>query len=270
MAKHYDLVGSVYDKYARGNKYKEEEIIKIPGLTFNSLEDIDKFTATLTGSFDLSNHLDSKYQRKNHFSIRVTTNENYYYKSIIYNNPDLVEIISSLSKNVIYTPRGYRTVKLYNGNNSLFTDAWFDVEDKIIKKDSEWLARVFGENNSYNLLINRYINGDIFENNNLLLELQDAFREYEVFRKYLTDKDKAKSRASNIKVNSFKTSSKTSFNVIKEKLGSTNYISLDDEFALEEDDYEPDDFAFFSPEERLKAYGEGNEDIEEHRRKRKW
>ena len=28
MAKHYDLVGSVYDKYARGNKYREEEIIK--------------------------------------------------------------------------------------------------------------------------------------------------------------------------------------------------------------------------------------------------
>ena len=37
MAKHYDLVGSVYDKYAKGNKYKEEEIFKISGVIFISL-----------------------------------------------------------------------------------------------------------------------------------------------------------------------------------------------------------------------------------------
>ena len=42
MAKRYDLVGSVYDKYAKGNKYTKEEIIKVPGVSLTTLEDIDK------------------------------------------------------------------------------------------------------------------------------------------------------------------------------------------------------------------------------------
>ena len=202
MAKHYDLVGSVYDKYARGNKYKEEEIIKIPGVTFNSLEDIDKFTAGLSSSYDLSSRLDDKYQGKNTFSIRVTnSNDNFYYKSIIYNTPDLIKIIDSLKKNLVYTTHGYRTIKIYNGNNPLFIDAWLDVEKKILEKDSEWLSGVFGENSSYYTLINRYIKGDAFENDNLILELEDAFRDYEVFRKYLTNKDR-KNIISNVNIKS--------------------------------------------------------------------
>ena len=43
MAYKYDIVGSCYDRYAKGNKYREEEVIKIPGVTFNSLKDIDRF-----------------------------------------------------------------------------------------------------------------------------------------------------------------------------------------------------------------------------------
>ena len=265
MAKHYDLVGSVYDKYARGNKYREEEIIKIPGVTFSSLDDIDKFTAGLSGSYDLSRRLDDKYQGKNTFSIRVTnSNDNFYYKSIIYNTPDLIKIIDSLKKNLVYTTRGYRTIKIYNGNNPLFIDAWLDVEKKILEKDSEWLSGVFGENSSYYTLINRYIKGDAFENDNLILELEDAFRDYEVFRKYLTNKDR-KNIISNVNIKSSSIPVKTNLDVIEEKLGdSISFVPLDDE----EDDYEPDDFAFLSPEEREEAYGEGNIDIEEHRRRR--
>ena len=264
MAKHYDLVGSVYDKYAKGNKYKEEEIIKIPGVTFNSLEDIDKFTASLSSSYDLSSRLDDKYQEKNTFSIRVTNNDkSFYYKSIIYNNPDLIKIIESLKKDSVYTTHGYRTIKMYNGNNPLFLDAWLDVEKKIIEKDSEWLSRVFGENSSYYNLINRYIKGDPFENGYLILELEEAFRNYEVFRKYLTNKDK-KNIISNVNVTSSKIPAKTNLDVIEEKLGNDmNYISLDDE-----DDYDSDDLGFLTDEEKLAAYGEGNEDIEEHRRRR--
>ena len=266
MAKHYDLVGSVYDKYAKGNKYKEEEIIKIPGVTFNSLEDIDKFTASLSSSYDLSSRLDDKYQEKNTFSIRVTNNDkSFYYKSIIYNNPDLIKIIESLKKDSVYTTHGYRTIKMYNGNNPLFLDAWLDVEKKIIEKDSEWLSRVFGENSSYYTLINRYIKGDPFENGDLILELEEAFRNYEVFRKYLTNKDK-KNIISNVNVTSSNIPVKTNLDVIEGKLGNDiSYISLDEE---EEDDYDPDTLGFLTDEEKLAAYGEGNEDIEEHRRRR--
>ncbi len=275
MAKHYDLVGSVYDKYARGNKYREEEIIKIPGVTFNSLEDIDKFTAGLSGSYDLSSRLDDKYQGKNTFSIRVTNNDkSFYYKSIIYNNPDLVKIASSLKKNTSYRVSGPRTVKMYLGNDELFIDAWSDVQNKIlrskvIEEDREWLYNVFGENSRYTTLINRYIKGDPFDSETdiILLDLEQDFREYEVFRKYLTNKDKLKNKStvSNVRVTSSKVPVKTSLGVIEEKLGDDiSYVSLDDE----EDDYEPDDFAFLSPEERVEAYGEGNIDIEEHRRRR--
>ena len=247
MAKHYDLVGSVYDKYAKGNKYKEEEIIKISGVTFNSLEDIDKFTAGLTGAYDLSNRLDEKYQEKNVFSIRVTnTDKSFYYKSIIYNNLYLIKIIESLKKDSVYTTHGYRTIKMYNGNNPFFLDAWLDVEKKIIEKDSEWLSRVFGENNSYYTLINRYIKGDSFENGVLMLELEEAFRNYEVFRKYLTNKDK-KNIISNINVTSSNIPVKTNLDVIEEKLGNDiSYISLDDE---DEDVYDPDEYLFLSSDE---------------------
>lgn len=280
--KQYDLVGCVYDKYNRFNKYTEEEIIKIPGVTFSSLEDIDKFTAGLSCSYDLSRRLDDKYQGKNTFSIRVTnSNDNFYYKSIIYNTPDLIKIIDSLKKNSVYTTHGYRTIKIYNGNNSLFIDSWLDVEKKILEKDSEWLSGVFGENSSYYTLINRYIKGDAFENDNLILELEDAFRDYEVFRKYLTNKDKvknnsdksnneldkenSKSTVSNVKVPLSNIPVKTSLGVIEDKLGSDiGYVSLDDK----DDKYDPDDFAFMTDKEREEAYGPGNIDIEEHRRRR--
>ena len=250
MAKHYDLVGSVYDKYAKGNKYREEEIIKIPGVTFNSLEDIDKFTAGLTGAYDLSNRLDDKYQEKNTFSIRVNNNDkSFYYKSIIYNNPDLIKIIESLKRNSVYTTHGYRTIKMYNGNNPLFLDAWLDVEKKIIEKDSEWLSRVFGENSSYYTLINRYIKGDPFENGDLILELEEAFRNYEVFRKYLTNKDK-KNIISNVNVTSSNIPVKTNLDVIEDKLGSDiSYVPLDSDDDEDEDVYDPDEYLTLSPEE---------------------
>ena len=258
--KQYDLVGCVYDKYNRFNKYTEEEIIKIPGVTFSSLEDIDKFTAGLSGSYDLSRRLDDKYQGKNTFSIRVTnSNDNFYYKSIIYNTPDLIKIIDSLKKNSVYTTHGYRTIKIYNGNNPLFIDAWLDVEKKILEKDSEWLSGVFGENSSYYTLINRYIKGDAFENDNLILELEDAFREYEVFRKYLTNKDKVnnksdkvknKSTVSSVNVPSSTIPVKTSLGAIEDKLGSDiSYVSSDEEKEEDEDVYDPDEYLFLSPEE---------------------
>ena len=169
MAKYYDLVGSVYDKNAKVNKYKDEEIIKIPGVTFKSLEDIDKFTAGLTGSLELKNKIDKKYQDKTTFSIRVTKdNENFYYNSIIYNNPNLIQIASSLKSKTSYITGSPRTIKMYFGNNDLFVNAWNDVKSKILNsrtkvEDKEWLYGVFGENSRYTTLINRYINGDVFD-----------------------------------------------------------------------------------------------------------
>lgn len=274
MAKHYDLVGSIYDKYAKDNKYKEEEIIKIPGVSFKSIEDIDKFTAGLIDLDELKVVIDKKYQNKTLFSIRVTTtDEKVYYKSIIYNNPSLIEIANFLKVNTIYGVNGPRTVKMYLGKNDLFMNAWSDVEKKIHKskttyEDREWLYSVFGEKSRYTAFINRYINGDAFdsETDKMLLDLERGFRDYEVFREYLTNKDKVekKSKVSNVKVNPYNFSFKANLGVIKERLDDDiSYVPLDDE----ENDYEPDDFVFLTEEEREEAYGEGNIDIEEHRRR---
>ena len=260
MAKHYDLVGSVYDKYARGNKYKEEEIIKIPGVTFNSLEDIDKFTASFSGFYEFSNSFDDKYQKKTRFSIRITKNNgNVTYRTVIYNNPDLIEIIDSLEENTVQTIRGVRTVKMYLGDNDLFVDAWGDVSNKILKSkvndaDREWLFSVFGEKSSYTILINRYIKGDSFdsETDKILLDLERDFREYEVFRKYLTNKDKVKNKStvSNVNVPSSTIPVKTSLGAIEDKLGSDiSYVSSDEEKEEDEDVYDPDEYLFLSPEE---------------------
>lgn len=272
--KQYDLVGSVYDKYARGNKYKEEEIIKIPGVTFKSLEDIDRFTASFSGFYEFSNSLDDKYQKKTNFSIRITKNNgNVTYRSVIYNNPDLIEIIDSLEENTVHTIRGVRTVKMYLGDNDLFVDAWGDVSNKILKSkvndaDREWLFSVFGEKSSYTSLINRYIKGDPFdsETDRTFLDLEQDFREYEVFRRYLTNKDKTnnisgkanneldkennKSTVSNVDVPSSNIPVKTSLGVIEDKLGSDiSYVSLDEEKEEDEDVYDPDEYLFLSPEE---------------------
>lgn len=265
--KQYDLVGCVYDKYNRFNKYTEEEIIKIPGVTFNSLEDIDRFTASFASFYEFSNSLDDKYQKKTRFSIRITKNNgNVTYRTIIYNNPDLIKIIDSLEENTVQTIRGVRTVKMYLGDNDLFVDAWDDVSNKILKSkvndaDREWLFSVFGEKSSYTILINRYIKGDPFdsETDKTLLDLERDFREYEVFRRYLTNKDKTNNNSekannesivSNVNVPSSTIPVKTSLGTIEDKLGSDiSYVSSDEEKEEDEDVYDPDEYLFLSPEE---------------------
>lgn len=260
MAKHYDLVGSVYDKHTK--KFQEEEIIKVPGVSLDSLDSIDKFTAAFDGTYDLSHSLDAKYQNKNIFSIRVTTDDGKtYYHSVIYNKPDLVKIASSLKTSKVRTTHAYRTVKLYTGNNDLFLDAWLDVEKKIIEKDREWLYRVFGEKNSYSTLINRYINGDTFdsESSSVLLELEDAFKEYEVFRKYLTNKDKNIVR--NLNVPTSNVPSETTLEPIERKYtGSINFISLDDNDE-DEDRYDKEEFF---DEDEIRMMSDGDENVPYH------
>ena len=96
------------------------------------------------------------------------------------------------------------------------------------------------------------------------LEYERHYSKYTIDN-YERDIEENKSTVSNVNVPSSNIPVKTNLDVIEEKLGdSISFVPLDDE----EDDYEPDDFAFLSPEEREEAYGEGNIDIEEHRRRR--
>lgn len=251
MAKHYDLVGSYYDKFAKGNKYKEEEIIKIPGVTLNSLEDIDKFTSSMSLS-SFYNRIDKNYQNKNTISIRVTKSDgSCYYQSVIFNTKDLASIIDSIKKSKVYRNNGYNTIKKITTNNPLFNNAWLEVESKIINKDKKWLYGVFNDKN-YLTLINRYVNGDTYDSEavNLLVELKEGFREYSVFRKYLTNKDKKKdyrrvSKVQNINIIEENIPQNTSLKKYDAK--STNYIPIDD-----------DKEEFFDDKEIEMMAGEGN------------
>lgn len=264
--KQYNLVGYVYDRYSKSNKFKEEEIIKMSGITFDTLEDIDKFTASFSSSYDLSIYLGKNYESKTGFSIRITDNNGRYsYRSVIYNNPSLSEVIDKLKEDTITVAGKKRTVKLYTGSSTYFKDVWKSVEKKILEEDRDWFSQVFS-GNWYLTLTNQYFNRDRFESSPdiSILDLERAFKDYGVLRKYLTFK--GNSVVSNLNVTLSSIPIETTIGREEVKTGNyTDDIALDDE----EDDYEPDDFAFLSPEERLEAYGEGNEDIEEHRRKHK-
>ena len=249
--KKYDLVGYVYDRYSKDNKFKEEEILKIPGILFDSLEDIDKFTASFPSFYELSNSLDDKYQKKTNFSIRIAVNNGRYsYRSVIYNNPSLSEVIDKLKEDTITVAGKKRTVKLYTGSSTYFKDVWKTVEKKILEEDRDWFSQVFS-GNWYLTLINQYFNRDRFESTPsiTILDLERAFKDYGVLRKYLTFKEN--SVVSNLNVPSSNIPVETTIDKKEVKTGNyTDDIVLGDE----EDDKEE----FFDEKEIGMMAGDGD------------
>lgn len=202
MAYKYDIVGSYYDKYAKGNKYREEEVIKIPGINFNSLKDIDRFTASTT-KIDFENMIKDKYTYKNHFSIRVTnSNGRSFYRTIIFNNKELVDLINSIKRKTIKSPNGPRTVDYITGNNKLLSDLWEEIEMLIERKDVDTVNNTFDDN--YAFMIRRYIESDSSESFYDYNMIKEWFREYNVFRKYLTGKTKSFVSNMNVRDNNYK------------------------------------------------------------------
>ena len=255
----YDLVGSNYDRYSKGNKYKNEVVIKVPGVNLTTLEEIDDFTAGYASFRELSQNLPSIYQTKNTISIRGNAKNGYYfYKSVIYNNEPLKEIIRSLTSATISTPTGYRSIKKITSNNQLFQDSFANLKKLIAAQRIEALNSIFGEKSDFVFLLNRYFSSAKEEDAILTeeRELEENFRNYEVFRKFLTNKSKI--LVTNLDINSKKNLAESNFSLKKKAKGNSVYIgiiSIDDE----DDDYDPDEFAFYSDEEiAIMAGGEGN------------
>lgn len=245
--KQYDLVGYVYDKYSKGSKFKDEEIIKIPGIIFDTLEGIDKFTANFSSFYDLSEYLGKKYESKTGFSIRITDNSGRFsYRSIIYNNPSLEEIIDKLKEDTITVVGKKRTVKLYTGSSMYFKNIWKNVEKKILEGDRDWLNQVFS-GSWYLTLINQYFNRDPFDNleDITILTLERAFKDYNVLRKYITYKDN--SFVANLNVTTSSIPVETTID--REEVRTGNYV-------LEEDEHDKEEF-FDEKELRMMA-GDGD------------
>ena len=253
----YNLVGSDYDRYSKGNKYKNEVIIKVPGVSLTTLEDIDYFTAGCASFRELSQHLPAIYQNKNTISIRGNTKNGYYfYKSVIYNNEPLREIIRSLVSVNISTPAGYRSFKKITSNNLLFQNSFADLKKLIADKNKEALNSIFGEKSDFAFLLNRHFSSAKEEDAILTeeRELEENFRNYEVFRNFLLNKSKI--LVTNLDINSKKNLAESNFSLKKkENIVYTSTISVDSK----DDDYDPDEFAFYSDEEiAMMAGGEGN------------
>lgn len=251
--KQYDLVGYVYDRCSKDNKFKEEEIIKIPGVLFDSLEDIDKFTANFSSLYDLSEYLGKNYENKTRFSIRISDNsERFSYRSVIYNNPSLSEVIDKLKEGTIIVAGKKRTVKLYTGSSTYFKDIWEIVEKKILEEDRDWFNQIFS-GSWYLTLINQYFNRDPFEISPsiTILDLERAFKDYGVLRKYLTFKEN--SVVSNLNVTTSNIPTETIIDKSEVKTGNyTDDIAFDDE----EDDYDKEEF--FDEKELGMMAGDGD------------
>lgn len=248
MAYKYDIVGSFYDRYAKGNKYKKEELIKIPGVTFNSLKDIDSFTASMT-KFSFEEMVRDDYNDKNHFSIRVTdSKDKTFYRSIIFGNKELVELISSIKKKTIKSPNGPRTIDYITGNNKLLSDLWYEVEKLVESKDMNIINNTF--DNNYAFIIRRYIESDTNESTEDYAMIREWFREYNVFRKYLTNKDKYFVSNINIKPSNY-------VKPMEIKSSNTGYMSYikdrEKDYALEDDKEE-----FFDEKEIGMMAGDGD------------
>ncbi len=188
MAKtYYELVGSIYNKYAKGNKYQEEEVVKIDGIALDSLEAIDRFTAP-ENLYTISKKLPIEYQDKNQFAIRCSTNDHtVYYQRVIFNQPELVEVIDQLQKKMALTSTGYKNLKLVPVAMPLVQRTLKPIEQAVTDRNLGNLSLLLPDEGDFAWHVRRYLNADSSEASYGLgmTELMQEARHYSNFRKIL-------------------------------------------------------------------------------------
>ena len=250
----YNLVGSYYDKYSKGHKYKSEEIIKIDNQDLTTLESIDYVTAGYSGFTSFSASLAPFYQDKNTFLFfLITSKGEYFYKSVIYDNKPLQELIKSIKPKTIYTTNGYRSIKKITGNTALFTSNFKEFKTLVADKNEDALKIIFGEKSDFSFFLHQYLSS-AKEEDAILEEdraLEENFRNYEVFRRFLTNKGKI--NCQNLKIRD----SVTVFSDYKAK--PTPNMTVSFVSSTTDDEYDPDEYAFYDEKEmEMMAGGEGN------------
>lgn len=194
MAKHYELVAYNYDKFARGDKYKEQIALNIPGIKFDGIEDIDRFTAGITYMEFIKYVKDIAGDRSN-FSIRINDEKgNTNYRKIIFDNKELLPIINSIEKKTIYTALGYRTLKVITNRNDYFNKQFSIIENAVLNRKTEYFSSIFKNNNPLGFLLERFSNSPYDEAYNIetISEMKIAFADYKTFRKFIVGYDKYK------------------------------------------------------------------------------
>lgn len=255
MKNKFQLVASRYDRSKK--EYLDEKSIKIEGIKFDGIEDIDRFTAGLT-KYQFLNLLGDKFNDMNSFAIKISNIKRASYNtSIIYDNDLLIEIIDSIVKCTYKTPFGYRTIKKITCNSKLFEESWNEVYNLIVNKDLESLSAIFHEKSEYTFMLRRAINSDSNSSSYYkeLAELETSFRSYDVFRKYLVNKDKVSKPSltpSNIKnLNIQDYDYTTNCVIINYKLIPDN-SDIDDE---KEEFFEDDEIKSMYPDDSVPKHG---------------
>ena len=184
----YKLVGSIYYPYAV-NLFQGEEFITIPGSPFEQLEDIDAFTMSFYRS-EFSQHLPSRYQEKNHFSIRVFNNyqnSSYFIKTIFKDDlhgEDFPSLIPEIRQKTVLVEEKYKTLSLLPQNDLVYK-YWKKIENALENREVDKLGQYFSENSSYYHKLVRYLSSGYDEGAGVraLEALKLEFRNYPIFRK---------------------------------------------------------------------------------------
>lgn len=186
----YELVGSVYDLFSTKNKFKEEEVVKIPNISFKSLADIDKITAKYSVA-DFKKILPPVYQNKNLFSIRVLENDHVIcFEKAIFDNKEMALIAESVKKETINFNNKKRTGNFITLHNAFYLKNLKEMEELVLNKDLDKINRIYNEKYYYNFIARRCINFDTLEDSCEFQDLRTFFADYEVFRSYVMKKDK--------------------------------------------------------------------------------
>ncbi len=184
----YKLVGSIYYPYVI-SPFQAEEFITVPGHSFEQLEDIDSFTMSFYRG-DFSQHLPSRYQEKNHFSIRVFNNyqnSSYFIKTIFKDDlhgEDFSSLIPEIQQKTVLVEEKYKTLSLLPQNDLVYK-YWKKIENALENREVDKLGQYFSENSSYYHKLVRYLSSGYDEGAGVraLEALKLEFRNYTIFRK---------------------------------------------------------------------------------------
>lgn len=199
----YALVASYYDKW--NSRFINEKVIKIEGINLSNLQDIDKFTSSMSEDI-LWNRIDleNDVEGLNFLSIRYMENDYVrpVYDKVIIENEIIYSCCSDLESRY-YGGKINKYAYAIDMGNIYFQKEKKELINLIENREFDTINDLFdnNKNNTKNLkfLIKRYMNMcDYYEND----EQEDKYRDfsailsefsrYKTFRGWIIAKDKLK------------------------------------------------------------------------------
>ena len=179
----YSLIGFVYNKNS-SYPYQQIEVINIPNMSFDSLEDIDSYTCNPTMTI-FKQKLPDKFQNKNAFAIQVVdrlTQEAYFIKPI-FDQSELKILLNSIVKKEGFIDEQEKELSIIP-EILLVEESWKKVQTAIKNRNLALLEEYFSNNRSYYSKLSNYIHKEHGHSDMKkdLEALKSEFRDYPIFR----------------------------------------------------------------------------------------